>query len=97
MTCGPFSYSTVLQKRGESGDQYASFFYGVRQWDFCSWMQRQQEEVWIKEAKTCWQGVMVAFKRASDAQIADATFNIAKLYENGLGVSPSKLAAASGT
>ena len=37
---------------------------------------------------------MPAFKRASDAKIADATFNIAKLYESGFGVSPSKLAAA---
>ena len=88
------SYSTVLQKRGESGDPYASFFYGVRQWDFCLLMQRQQGEVWLKQAKECWQGVMPAFKRASDAQIADATFNIAKLYENGFGVSPSKLVAA---
>ena len=88
------SYSTVLLKRGESGDPYASFFYGVRQWDVCSLMQRQQEEVWIKRAKECWQGVMPAFKRASDAKIADATFNIAKLYESGFGVSPSKLAAA---
>lgn len=88
------SYATELQKRGESGDPYASFFYGVRQWDFCSQMQRKRDELGIKQAMQCWQNVMLFFKRASEAQIADATFNIAKLYENGLGVSPSKLAAA---
>jgi tetratricopeptide (TPR) repeat protein len=88
------SYSKVLQERGESGDAYASFFYGVRQWNYCSLIQRQQEEVWIKRARECWQGVMASFKRASDAQIAAAAFNIAMLYENGFGVSPSKLAAA---
>lgn len=88
------SYASVLQKRGESGDPYASFFYGVRQWDFCLQLQRQQGDGWTKQAKECWQGVLPAFKRASDAQIADASFNIGKLYENGFGVLPSKLVAA---
>ena len=88
------SYATVLQKRGEGGDPYASFFYAVRQWDFCSQLQRQTGDSWAKQAKECWQNVMPAFKRASDARIADATFNIARLYENGFGVTPSKLAAA---
>ena len=37
---------------------------------------------------------MPAFKRASDAQIAAATFNIARLYQNGFGVTQSKLVAA---
>jgi len=80
------SYAVVLQKRGESGDPHASFFYGVREWGGCLQMQRQQEAFWIKKAQECWQRVMPALKRASDAQIADATFNIGKLYENGFGV-----------
>jgi tetratricopeptide (TPR) repeat protein len=88
------SYATVLQKRSEGGDPYASFYNGVRQWDFCSQLQRQTGDVWTKQAPECWQNVMSAFKRASNAQIADATFNIARLYENGFGVTPSKLAAA---
>lgn len=88
------SYATVLQKRGEGGDPYASFFYAARQWDFCLQLQRQTGDDWAKRAKECWQGVMPAFKRASNAQIADAAFNIARLYENGFGVTPSKLAAA---
>lgn len=88
------SYATVLQKRGEAGDSYASFFYAVRQWDFCLQLQRETGEIWEKNAKECWQGLMPAFKRAADGKIADAAFNIARLYENGFGVTPSKLAAA---
>lgn len=88
------SYATVLQKRGEAGDPYASFFYAARQWDFCLQLQRQTGDGWVKQAKECWQSVMPAFKRASDGQIADAAFNIARLYENGFGVTQSKLAAA---
>lgn len=88
------SYATVLRKRGEGGDPYASFFYAVRQWDFCLQLQRQTGDGSAKQAKECWQNVMPAFKRAADAQIADAAFNIARLYENGFGVPPSKLVAA---
>ena len=88
------SYASVLQKRGEAGDPYASFFYAVRQWDLCLQLQRQTGESWANQAKECWQGLMPALKRAADAKIADASFNIARLYENGFGVTPSKLAAA---
>jgi len=88
------AYATVLQKRGEGGDPYASFFYAVRQWDFCLQLQRQTGTGLTKQAMECWQGVMPAFKRAADAKIADAAFNIARLYENGFGVAPSKLAAS---
>jgi TPR repeat protein len=88
------SYATVLKKRSDNGDPDSSFFYGVHQWDFCSQLQRQQGEMWAKQASECWQGLLPAFKRASDAQIANASFNIGKLYENGFGVSPSKLVAA---
>lgn len=88
------SYATALQKRGEGGDPYASFFYGVRQWEYCALLQRQPGDAWAKSSQECWQGVMSAFKRASDAQMADASFNIARLYEVGFGVTTSKLAAA---
>lgn len=88
------SYAAVLQKRSDGGDPYASFFNGVRQWDFCSQLQQQQGGTWAKQARECWQLILPLFKRASDAQIADASFNIAKLYENGFGVSSSKLVAA---
>lgn len=88
------SYATVLQKRSEGGDPYASFFYGVHQWDFCLQLQRQQGDIWAKQARECWQDILPAFKRASNAQIADASFNIGKLYENGFGVLSSKLVAA---
>lgn len=88
------SYGSALKKRGEEGDPYASFYYAVRQWDFCLQLQHQTNEGWANRTKECWQGVMPALKRAADAKIADAEFNIARLYENGFGVTPSKLAAA---
>lgn len=88
------SYTSVLQQRSESGDPLASFFHGFHEWNLCSAMQRQQGGSWAEQAPKCWQGVMTSFKRASDGQIADATFNIARLYQNGWGVTPSKLAAA---
>ena len=88
------SYATVLQQRGEAGDPYASYFYGVRQSDFCLYVQRQPGSGWAQAAEQCWQQILPAFKRASTANIAAASFNIGKLYEDGLGFSPSKLTAA---
>ena len=88
------SYGEVLRKRGESGDPDASFYHAVRQWDICLRFQQEAGDNWTKTAKECWRGVMPMFKRASVAQIAAATFNIARLYENGFGVMPSKLVAA---
>ncbi|MFG6412458.1 hypothetical protein ACG02S_00950 [Roseateles sp. DC23W] len=91
------SYGGVLQKRGENGDPLASFYYGVRQWDACLRFEKLGEggnDGWAKSARECWQGVLPALRKASDAQIADASFNIAKIYQNGKGVTPSKLAAA---
>ena len=88
------AYGTVLRKRGESGDPYASLYYGVRNWDICLRLQRNSSDVLLRMTKECWQDLAPAFKRASDAQIAAATFNIARMYENGFGVIPSKLVAA---
>lgn len=89
------SYATVLQKRGENGDPFASFYSGVREWDLCLRLQRSNtSENWAMPIKECWQRVMPALKRASDGQIAPASFNIGRLYENGFGVTPSKFVAA---
>jgi hypothetical protein len=89
-----FSYRTVLKKRGENGDPSASFYYGVSEWGKCLLFQNQTGNDYTKLAIECWKGVMPAFKRASDAQIAAASFNIGRLYEHGFGVTPSKLVAA---
>jgi tetratricopeptide (TPR) repeat protein len=89
-----WTYVSMLKKRGESGDAYASFYYAVREWDSCSRYGQEQGDALNKMAKECWQGLMPAFKRASDAQIAAASFNIGRLYEHGFGVTPSKLVAA---
>ena len=88
------AYESELKKRGESGDPYASFYYAVNMWHLCSRFQQAGDDEMAKAAKECWQRVMPAFKRASDAQIAAATFNIARLYQNGFGVTQSKLVAA---
>lgn len=87
-------YWSVLRKRSDGGDTGASYYYAIYQWDYCLRMQQSNNEFLVKDAKECWQGVMSAFKRASDAQISSATFNIAKIYQNGLGVTPSKFVAA---
>ena len=84
------SYAGVLQRRGEAGDPYASFFFATREWNYCLVLQRDA----MDSSKKCWQGVLSAFKRAADDHIADAAFNIARMYENGFGVTSSKLAAA---
>lgn len=88
------SYASVLQKRSDSGEPLAAFFNSVQHWDFCLQQQKQQGEIWVSRARECWQGVMSGFKRASEAQIGDASFNIGKMYEEGFGVLPSKLVAA---
>jgi tetratricopeptide (TPR) repeat protein len=87
-------YWSLLKKRSDGGDTGASYYYAIYQWDFCLRMQQSNNEFLVKDSKECWQGVMSAFKKASDAQIASATFNIGKIYQNGLGVTPSKFVAA---
>ena len=90
------SYEKILRIRSDKGEPVASFYYAVNQWDFCIQMQNSKNtaEAWAQHTKECWQRVIPALKRASESQIAAASFNIGRLYENGFGVLPSKLVAA---
>jgi TPR repeat protein len=83
-------FSTMLVKRSQRGEVAASFYYGVYHWRTCIAL----EAVQAPRSKECWQETMTAFRRASEAQIGDASVNIARIYENGFGVTPSKLVAA---
>lgn len=88
-------YEKVLKQRGEGSDTEAAFFHGFHQWKTCLLYERQSSTGTAKIAASCWQhDVMPFLKRASAAGLPDATSNIGKLYEAGLGVTPSKYAAA---
>ena len=88
------SFAAVLGKRSESGEVAASFYNGVHQWPYCNMWLRQNTSQADKLATECWQKVMAGFKRASAANIGDASSNIARMYANGFGVTASKFVAA---
>lgn len=87
-------YASVLKKRGETNDPTASFYYAIREWGICLRLQQEPGEGYKKMTEECWAGALTALKRASNAQIASASFNIARVYENGFGVTRSKFVAA---
>ena len=87
-------FATVLEKRSESGEIAASFYNSVYQWRYCNMWLRQNTSQADKLATECWQKVLAGFKRASEANIGDASSNIARMYANGFGVTPSKFVAA---
>lgn len=86
-------YTKVLQKRKDDKDPLGAFFYGAYKWDFCARTERASIAQ-PQDVKKCWLEVFDSFKIASDAKVADASMNIAKLYERGRGVTISKFAAA---
>jgi TPR repeat protein len=89
------TYNLVLKKRGEDGDPYASLYWAVREWSsICLMWQKQTDTNYTKLQTECWQSLVPMFKKASDAGIPSASFNIATLYKFGYGVTPSKLVAA---
>ena len=88
------AYAGVLNARADSGDAAASFFAGNLKWDLCLVMQRQTDDQWRKMAEECWQETMKRFRVASAAQLPEATYNAAQLYELGRGAAASKLVAA---
>lgn len=89
-------YVGEMSKRSEGGEVPASFYDGAYQWRWCAMWQDQKGSQAQKLATECWQKAMAAFKRAANANInwGDASSNVATMYAKGLGVSPSKLAAA---
>jgi TPR repeat protein len=88
------SYGSVLSQRRKIGQPDGAFYFAVHQWRYCSMLQKQTSKAFADEAASCWNETMEAFKIASAAGIGDASFNIARQFESGYGVTPSKFAAA---
>ena len=87
------AFASVLEARRKKGQRDGAFYFGVYKWKYCSLLQRQSKPL-SDEAPTCWAETMEAFKAASAAGSGDASFNVARQFENGYGVISSKFAAA---
>lgn len=88
------AFATVLETRRKKGQPDGAFYFAMYNWERCSMMQRQTSKVFLDEAPSCWTETMESFKVASAAGFGDASFNVARQFENGYGVISSKLAAA---
>ena len=90
-----YGFSAVLSKRRDKGEVAASFYFGLQNWKYCQVQQRLDTgQQWGNQIADCWRKTLDSFKVASAGQIPAATFNIARMYENGFGVIASKYAAA---
>jgi TPR repeat protein len=87
-------YAAALESRRKTDEPAAAFFYGVYNTRICNGLQSVDKGQLSDGVKKCWLDSLASFKVASNAQIAAASFNIAKMYEGGSGVMPSKLVAA---
>ena len=87
-------YAAALEDRQKNKEPSGAFYFGVYNWRLCSVMQGVDKGQLGDTVKDCWLQSLESFKLASSAQIPAASLNIARLYENGWGVAPSKLVAA---
>lgn len=87
-------YAIALQKRRKSNEPEGAFYYGNYNWQLCSGLQRMDKGQLGDTVKKCWLDSFESFKIASNAQLAAASFNIARMYEYGYGVMQSKLVAS---
>jgi TPR repeat protein len=87
-------YAMALEKRKKSNEPEGAFYYGNHNWHLCSGLQRLDKGQLGDTVKKCWLDSFESFKIASNAQLAPASFNIARMYENGYGVMQSKLVAS---
>ena len=89
-----YAFGAVLSNRRDKGEVAASFYFGIRNWKFCQGLQRLDKGQLGNAVVDCWNKCLDSFKFASAAQVPAASFNIARMYENGFGVIPSKYVAA---
>ena len=89
-----YGFSTVLSNRRDKGEAAASFYFGIRNWKDCQVLQKFDKGQLSNQLTHCWRKSFDSFKVASTANVPAATFNIARMYENGFGVIASKYAAA---
>jgi TPR repeat protein len=88
------AFGAILDKRRKNGQPDGAFYFAAHQWKYCVRLQMQTKSVLVEQASQCWIETIEAFKVASTAGIGDASFNIARQFENGYGVLLSKFAAA---
>lgn len=88
------SFAMVLDQRHKAGEPDAAFYYALYNSRICSRFQSIDSSISAQMAKDCWKTTLEGFKVASNAQMPAATANVAKIYQQGLGVTPSKLVAA---
>jgi TPR repeat protein len=87
-------FSAALSSRRENGEVAASFYFGIRSWKQCRGLEQLFKGQTVPEVADCWAKSLDSLKLASAAQVPAATFNIARMYENGFGVIASKYVAA---
>jgi TPR repeat protein len=87
-------YFRELEARRKANEPAAAFYYGIYNWRICNGLESGDKAKFADVAKNCWLESLESLKVASNAQIAEASFNIGRMYEEGWGVSPSKFVAA---
>jgi TPR repeat protein len=87
-------YAVALEERRKDKEPSGAFYFGVYNWRICGGMQSVDKGQLGDAVKNCWLESFESFKLASTTGIPAASFNIARMYENGWGVMPSKLVAA---
>jgi TPR repeat protein len=83
-----------LERRCKENEPEAAFFYGIYNWRICGGIESANNSQFDNVLKNCWLESLESLKVASNAKIAEASFNIGRVYEKGWGVLPSKLVAA---
>ena len=89
-----YGFSAVLRNRRDNGEVPASFYFAIRNWKYCQVLQNISKGQLSSSTIDCWKQCLDSFKVASAGQVPAATFNIARMYENGYGVIASKYVAA---
>jgi TPR repeat protein len=83
-----------LKAQAASGDPESAFYWGYRNFEWGLKAARSSEKLHQDWANDQFKEAYLSFKIASDAGVGAASWNIAVMYEQGNGVTLSKLAAA---
>jgi hypothetical protein len=87
-------YLQELDARREANEPYAAFYYGIFKFRICKGMEDADDGQFADAANSCWEKSLESLTVASNAGIAEATYNIGLMHEKGWGDVPSKFVAA---
>jgi len=87
-------YALALEEKSEAKDPEAAFYFAIYNGKICRALQKMDKGQPSEGTRKCWSKSLENFKIASKANSPAASYNIAKMYEEGYGVLASKLAAA---